>query len=273
MARWSGQRGSPPLDPRAYDYLLNLTKPGFAWEFARRNKTLRSAAFKCRRGAPAALHIGPNACLYRLRRRFRMAEAFGLHHIPDPKLTAVQTTPFWLPEILESAIGLELRRQRVLRSERFDLDRLPGAKHVLVPVTGEPELVLQSDQYAGYFALSGRWTLLPRRFFLRVELGAFDKFPVQLNSADRFFHAACGHVLDPWRERAFGPQRLRRALLAYDIRTAHGGSHLDAARAIYGTDRVEQARQHGDDSLRERARRAFAMGEKLVNGGYRRLLR
>lgn len=272
MARWSGQRGSPSLDPRAYDYLLNLTKPGFAWEFARRNETLQDAAFKCRRGAPATQRIGSNARLYRLRRRYRVAEAFGLHYIPDPKLTAVQTVPFWLPEILESAIGLELRGRRVLRSERFDLDRLPGAKHVLVPVAGAPELILRGDQYTGYFALDGRWTLLPRRFFLRVELGAFDRFPAQLASAESFFHAVCGHVLDPWRERAFGPQRLHRALLAYDIRAAHGGSHLDAARAIYGKDRVEQARQRGDNSLRERARRAFAMGKKLVDGGYRQLL-
>lgn len=272
MALWRGRRGFSSLDPHAYDYLLKLTKPGFAWEFARCNETLRRAAFICRRGAPAMRRIGRNASLHRLRRRYRMAEHFGLHHIPDPSLTADQTAPFGLPGILGSVIGLELRRRPVLRGERFDIDHLPGAKHLIVPVTGAPELILQSENYAGYFASDGQWTLLPRRFFLSVELGAFERFSTQMDSAESFFHAACGHILSPWRERAFGPRRLRRALLAYDIRTAYGGSYLDAPRIIYGRERVEQARRRGDNSLRERARRAFVMGKKLVEGGYFNLL-
>lgn len=272
MARRIGLRGSSPIDPHAYDYLLDLARPAFAWEFARRNNALRRAAFKCRPGMPPAQRMGRNARIYRLRRRFHAAETFGLHYIPDPQLNAVETMPFWLPEALGSAIGLEMAPHPVLQAEHFDIDRLPGAKHLLIPVASGPELVLQCRHYVGYFLLGGRLSLLPRRFFLRVELDAFRRFPEQLNAAEHFYRAVCGHVLGPWRERAFGPERLRRALLAYDIRTMGGGSHWDAARAIYGQDRVEQARRSGDASLRERARRAFAMGKKLVDGGYRNLL-
>lgn len=273
MAQRGGLGGSVSVDLAAYDYLLDLTKPGFAWEFARRSLTLQRAALHCRPGRPRRLRIGKNARLYRLRRRYSAAERFGLHHIPDPHLTASEVVPFWLPDMLTSSIHLHIARRLLPRAQRFDLCRLPGFKHVLIPVTGAPELVLQGDHYAGYFALDGRWRLLPRRFYLKVGLSAFDKFPAQIDAATRLFRACSGDGLAPWRERAFGPKRLQRAVLAYDIRTKYGGSHWDAARIIYGYRKVEQARKRGDSSLRERARRSFKMAHMLVHGGHRRLLR
>lgn len=272
MAQISGQCGSLVIDPAAYDYVLNLTKPGFAWEFARRGHQLQRAALHCRPGRPRRLRIGKNTQLYRLRRRYPAAERLGLHHIPDPHLSACEVTPFWLPDMLLSSLHLHLRRRRFARARRFDLRRLPGSKHILLPVTGAPELVLQGNHYAGYFSLDGRWRMLPQRFYMQVGLGAFDQFPAQIEAAMRLFHASGSQSMPTWRERAFGPKRLRRALLAYDVRSKYRGSHWDAARAIYGTRRTEQARRRGDDSLRERARRAFAMGRSLVDGGYRTLL-
>lgn len=273
MAAPNGPRDLSSFDPRAYDYLLSLAKPGFAWEFARRNEALRRAAIVSKPGTPVAVPIGDDTLLYRLRRRFREAERWGLYYLPDPRLSALEAIPFWLPEALGSAIGLRLTRRPRLHSERFDLENLPGAKRVLVPVTGLPELVLSGEHYAGYFALAGPVTLLPHRFFLTVQLGAFERFEPQLQAAEALFRAAGGPPLAPWHERAIGPKRLRRALIAWDVRTAHRGSHWDAARALYGAERIETARREGDDSLRERARRAYSVAAELVAGGYRRLLR
>ncbi|WP_417319641.1 transcriptional regulator domain-containing protein [Erythrobacter aureus] len=272
MALYRKANGSHLVDPAAYDYLLELTKPGFAWEFARRNHGLQRAALHCRPGRPRTLRIGRKTCLYRLRRRYPAAERFGLHHIPDPHLSASEVTPFWLPRMMTSAIHLRLMQRRLARTRRFDLGRLPGSKHILVPVTGPPEMVLQGDHYAGYFSLDGRWRLLPRRFFMQVGLSAFDEFPAQIDAATRLFDASADQVLSPWRERAYGPKRMRRAVLAYDIRTKYHGSHWDAARVIYGVRRTEEARKRGDDSLRERARRAFRAGHTLIHDGWRRLL-
>lgn len=260
------------VDLRNYEYLLTLAKPAFAWEFARRNPDFALEAALCRPYIPKPETVAPDTLLCKMERRCAFAERWGLYILPDPDHSSEEIPPFWLPETLESTIGLRVTERPRLNTQQFDLSLFPGRKHFLVPDVGPPELVVHGPHYAGYFQLSGKWHLLPRRFYFQVQMGAFARFDPQLAAAETLYRLIEGPPPVPWRERAFGPNRLRRALICHDIRARHGGSHWDAARAVFGAERVERARRQGDDSLRQRARRSFQIAENLIAGDYRRLL-
>jgi hypothetical protein len=62
------------------------------------------------------------------------------------------------------------------------------------------------------------------------------------------------------------------ALRAFDANRA-GANPREIAAALFGHDAVRQDWNGTSDYLRSRVRRAIAMGERLANGGYLRLLR
>jgi hypothetical protein len=64
---------------------------------------------------------------------------------------------------------------------------------------------------------------------------------------------------------------LRNALVALDGRHL-GASHRDIAEVILGRERVREAWSGRGGWLKERMRRAVAIGEELRDGGYRRAL-
>ncbi|MEM7670737.1 MAG: DUF2285 domain-containing protein [Pseudomonadota bacterium] len=261
------------FDLRNYEYLRTLSKPAYAWEFTRRNRDFIEDARYCRDFIPTPRLVAPNTLLCRMVDRCLFAEKWGLYILPQPSRSAVDIPPFWLPETLRSTTGIRLVRTRRIDNQPLDLSRFPGRKHVLIPDMGPPELVAHGPHYAGYFQISGDWKLLPRRFYLQLQIGLSTRFDAQMEAADALYLLIEGPSPAPWRERAYGPNRLRRALIAYDIRTKFGGSHWDAARAIFGGKRVDNARLRHDDSLQQRARRSFTTAQRLVDGGYRALLR
>jgi hypothetical protein len=62
------------------------------------------------------------------------------------------------------------------------------------------------------------------------------------------------------------------ALQAYDAVQA-GASHRDIAAALFGEKAVKEDWYGRSDYLRLRVQRLVRMADKLVNGGYRNLLR
>ncbi|HRX40405.1 MAG TPA: hypothetical protein P5072_13295, partial [Parvularculaceae bacterium] len=88
----------PDLNRKDYDALLELPLSGWGWEYARRFPELKKAAARARRTAPVMIERRDGVRLIRLRRRYPEAEEFGLQFFPDPEKSALETTPFWLPE-------------------------------------------------------------------------------------------------------------------------------------------------------------------------------
>ncbi|QLC24879.1 hypothetical protein HFP57_07455 [Parasphingopyxis algicola] len=260
------------FDPRRYDYLARLSKPSLAWECVRRNTRLHRDALHCRAGAPRPFRTSAGITLYRLRRSFAAAEAWGLHWIADPALSARQTIPLWRAEMLSGSCRLGVSAAPILHGQPLTARAIRAAKHLVVPAFGVPELIVESAGHDGHFLLEGLPPLLTSEFYLDIELGAFLQFKRQIESASALHAMVAASAFSPWRERAFGPQRLRRALIAYDIRREFGGSHWDVARILYGSDEVEWARRRGTTAPRDRARRALKMGERFVQREWSRLL-
>ncbi len=266
---WSGHAR---FDAHNYDYVLRLSKPDLAWEFARRNPDLRRAAGLCREALPSAIALDAKTRLYRLPERVRLAEAWGLYYLADPSFTAERVPPFWLPATIGSALGAQISQEaQNLNAEPLDWERLPGEKHILIPSWGHAQIIIRTGPYSGYLFFDDHALKIGPKFFLTIKLGGFRHFHLQLQSAASLYNAYQGKQIDSWSERAFDPVRLQRALMALDIRR-FGGSHWDVAAVLFGQQQAERDRRNGTGAFRERARRAYNQGHALMNGGYRRLL-
>ncbi|MEM9762492.1 MAG: DUF2285 domain-containing protein [Pseudomonadota bacterium] len=265
---------SSPFDPfdfdiSPYDETLRFPRRAFAWEFVRRHPVASLAYTQQNVCAPIAIALATDTLLVRLKRRFRLAEQLGLFFVPDPRQSARNVVPFWLPRSNPPAL---VTIERSCRQQRqVGLRDLPGRKQILIPPFGPPHIACSTPVYVGAFSLASDWRTLLEDAQLTVQLAAFDNFDAQLSAARDLFHAYRGDVRSNWSDRSADPKRLRGALIAWDVRAA-GGSHWDVAAILFGQDKVTDARRSGDDSLRERARRAYAMAVNYVHGKYRELV-
>lgn len=259
------------FDVGRYAYLSELQKASFAWEWVRRHPATRTAALRQRASPPIEIAVAHATTVHRLRRRFTDAEQLGLVWIPDPEIDARGATPFWLPQLSSRTPKLEFEARHGSALDDRHLADLPGEKHILIRPSRKPVLLVMSGGYIGAFEVVGGWRAAFQRSRLTLRIVAFEETRQQLSMAQTFWNAVEGSSSALWSERSYDPTRLQRALVAWDVR-AFGGSHLDVAAILYGAKIVEDARSRGDGSLRERARRAFAMASYFINGGYRELL-
>ena len=255
------------FDVSPYDDTVQLPRQAFAWEFARRHPFAPVAYIQQNACAPLAMEVAADTLIVRLKRRFRLAEQLGLFFMPNPRQSARNVVPFWLPRSNLPLLATADRR----RAPHACLLDLPGRKQILIPPFGPPHLTCSTQAYVGAFSLAGDWRALLGDAQLTVQLTAFDDFSAQLSAARDLFEAYCSDVPGSWGDRSADPKRLRRALIAWDVRVA-GGSHWDVAAILFGQDKVTDARRSGDDSLRERARRAYAAAVDYVYGAYRNLI-
>lgn len=263
---------SRSVDPREfdvspYDDTLQRPRQAFAWEFARRHPFAPVAYIQQNACVPMAMEVAADTLIVRLRRRFRLAEELGLFFMPNPRQSARNVVPFWLRRSNLPLLATAAER----RAPHACLLDLPGRKQILIPPFGPPHLTCSTQAYVGAFSIAGDWRALLEDVQLTVQLTAFDDFSAQLKAASDLFDAYRGDIPNSWSDRSSDPKRLRRALIAWDVR-ATGGSHWDVAAILYGEEIVADARRSGNDSLRERARRAYAAAVDYVYGAYRNLI-
>lgn len=263
---------SSPFDPldfdiSPYDETLRFPRRAFAWEFVRRHP-LAQVAYSCQNICPPiTIAFAADMILVRLRRRFQLAEELGLFFLPNPRQSARNVVPFWLPRYMLPQLAA-LRHRRAAQMRLVDL---PGRKQILVPPFGPAHMTCSTAVYVGAFSLARDWRPLLEDAQVAVQLAAFENFDAQLWAARDLFDAYSGDVRRRWGDRSADPERLRRALIAWDVRAA-GGSHWDVAAILFGHDKVADARRSGNDPLRERARRAYAAATDFVHGKYRELI-
>ncbi|MEM0985109.1 MAG: DUF2285 domain-containing protein [Pseudomonadota bacterium] len=256
----------------AYDRLLGLPYPGWGWEYKRRDIALIDAARKSRRRNVSVHLRRDGSYLIRMRHRDVQAEQFGLHFIPDPNLSAFETTPFWLPEVMTG--GLDAAAEVIELSPNLDpLNWLsiPGEKHFLIAPGPRTKLVIAAPGYAAQLAIAENALPVPQSIYLSLRLGKGDLVGANLAHVEAFARHCHGQNVPFPKLRGLSPEALRDGIIALDRKLA-GLSQRRIAEVIYGADVVSDDWDYGPGSYRLRVRRLIRKGLHLMKTGYRDLL-
>lgn len=256
-----------------YDRLLALPYTGWAWEFKRRDPALRRDARAIRSAPPVILRRNDGSTLIRLARRSFTAEDYGLHFLPDPEKSALDVTPFWLPDVmtanLEAAaqIGDALSR----RDEPVRWQDIPGDKTLLIMPQRRPKLVVRTWGYAAQLSLNADSTPIPLAIYISLNLGARQLLRENLRHFEEFASHCCGAKLNCRPRRGFASHTLRDALIALDG-SLEGASQREIATRIFGEKHVSEDWGEGILSLKSRTRRLIRKGRALMESEYLKLL-
>lgn len=256
-----------------FDRLLGLPYSGWSWEFKRRDESFRQAAFRARPQQPIILMRPDGSKLIRLRQRSPEAEAFGLQYFPDPDLSALETSVFWIPEFLSRSLDavVELDGSARLRSTPLRWDRIPGDKQFLIGPGRRPKLLIVSRAYTAQLAIEERALPVPQALYISIKLGA-DHLRAERFKPIGDFARFCGGVsVADQPLRGYSPETLRDALIALDGHLA-GASQRRIAETIFGTDLVRQDWESGVKAYKSRTRRLIQKGVDLMTASYRNLL-
>lgn len=239
-------------DAEAYAPLLDVGRPGFAWEWLRRDPRYREAAAGAKRSEATG------------------AALWGLHAFERPDRDAIEARPVWrrevLPSVLEASAvdeGAADERLEICRLGRFaTVVRGPdGAEHLLLSDgrRGVRLDILSGTVGAGpvllRYRLAGMSGVQPPLLALRQL--------VALWSAGRF-----SRILHPRERKA---ARWILLLRAHDG-LATGASQRDIAAALLGREAAERRWRIDASSLRSQAQR-LVRGARRMAAGYRTLLR
>lgn len=260
-------------DKRFYDRLTTLPLAAWAWEYARRFPQLKSAAYRARRYEPHRVRRRDGGDVIRLRRRCLEAERFGLQFFPDPELSAFETTPFWLPEVSSSSLDAALELEPLARraGERLRIDHLPGDRHFLIGPGRRPKLVVSEKTYAAQLAIEEDALPAPRALYFSLKLTAGALATKNLEPLEEFA-AFCARRPVPLRAiRGHSPDKLRDAMIALDGELANAKRQC-IATVLFGEERTRVDWNNGDETLKKKTKRLVEKGEKLMRGGYRKLL-
>jgi T6SS, Transcription factor, DNA binding domain len=260
-------------DHSGYDRLLALPLPGWGWEYARRFPKLKSAAFAARRYAPVRVGRRDGTELVRLRRRCLEAETFGLQFFPDTSLSALETMPFWIPEVcsssLDAAVELEARARR--GGSPLRVDDIPGERHFLIGPGRRPKLIVASKGYAAQLAIEENALPVPQAVFLSLKLGAGQLVGKNLGPVEEFAQFCAGSTVKCRAVRGLSPGKLRDTIIALDGELA-GVKRRRIAEVVFNEKIVRAEWDNGDDIYKKRTKRLVKKGLELMEYGYRNLL-
>jgi hypothetical protein len=251
-----------------YAYTRELDCTGWAWEFLRRNEDYKRDYRMNRAGHPIAVKHVSGAILYRLRRRFLLAETWGLEMFADPNKSAHNTDVFWRPDLLTHQANCTSKPQFTSDQEQLSLRSFKAKRAVLVGFDHEEVVFQGCAKSATLDVLNG--TFLFGEHCLTFQLEG-------INSATRhhqtmqilkFFMTDQAYQI---RETPRPNPKYLDYLIALDGRLA-GRSYRDIALVLYGADAVGASWRDDTRGLKSKVRRAVDRGLALMNGGYRDLL-
>jgi hypothetical protein len=191
----------------------------------------------------------------------------------DPRLTAKEGHPVWLPETGAAVLHFDAAWLDDAAADRPGLlvPALPNVDHILLDTVGRQHVVLRTGSTSLQLTIHGEECMIsPTTLALHLrsrhdirtvkdaltELEAALSVPEGLASAPPLWTAETA--------------RLRDALIALDCSRA-GLTLRETAVVIYGRQRVD--RDWPGKGLRDRMRRCRQRGHALCNNGYRDLLR
>ncbi len=259
-------RSSP--DPAAYAYLHQASLAALAWEFLRRSKAYQRDWRCFRTLGPPQFRLSDGAILCRPRRRYPLAEAWGLGHFVDPALDARKACLFWLPTLYRRSLTAIASRSG--QSAPFDFARWHGLRGLCIGLDGAVELACELGHYDFGLRIEG----LNRpagRFDLVFQLKAFDHCRDKAAVIGMLERLVEGSTRLP-RSATPPGVKLAAIVVALDGRTS-GLSYRQIATLLFGEARVVDDWNGPSRFLKDRIRRIVRRGAALVGGGYRELLR
>ncbi len=244
-------------DPASYQWMHNLPKLGWAWEFLRRDPQYRAEYCASRKSAERSGPVVPTP------------EPWCLLRFADPDMDCRKADIFWRKEACPSVLPLS---SAPLASEE-SWTGLPLDK-----MRCRVSMIEQGDIHHVLFAEEGRSLQLEvqgpltRAVLLTPALLRRQAAPDRLIAMRRLNDVVTHGVLRP---QLFPPERrgtrLVKVILALDGWLS-GAHHREIAIKLFGAKRVANDWSNGGEHLRDQVRRAINTGRELMEGGYRKLL-
>lgn len=251
-----------------YAYTTALDRPGWAWEFLRRNERFKRDVLRLRADSPIPIRHVSGAIYLRASRRFLRAESWGLLAFPDPRKTALDADVFWVPEQLTHHVKAHSDDPDTAEIETFSLTDFDCHRSILSLDSIEHVIVRHGPEsarlsVAGLSILHGK-----RKLTYQIEgLAQIGKAFATLQTLSRL------QTKSPSQRSSDHTQRPKwhDYLVALDG-NLEGRSYRDIAEVLHGSEQVKSVWTSETRYLKERMRRAVENGVALMNGEYRTLL-
>lgn len=191
----------------------------------------------------------------------------------DPRLTAAQAHPVWLPQTATDPLCLTAHpiHQQSGSPAGVFIPALPNVEHVLIDTLGRQHVILRAGAVYLQLTIDGSGAVVApvALSVLVAQRHAIGAAAERLGKLDGLVSASPDVPIASARWTA-ETKRFRDALIAHDGHRA-GATLRETATVIYGRLRIE--RDWPGKGLRHRLRRDLQRGIALCNGGYRQLLR
>lgn len=245
-------------DPASHQWMHNLPKLGWAWEFLRRDPNYRAEFSASRQSTePGSAPTTPSS------------EAWSLLRFADPDQDCRQADVFWRMDACPSVLPLS---SAPLASD----ESLPGLP--LDKMRCRVSMIEEGDIHHVLFTEEGRSLQLEvrgpltRAMLLTPALFRRQAAPDRLIAMRRLNDVVTHGVLRP---QLYPPERrgarLVKVILALDGWLS-GAHHREIAIRLFGAKRVATEWSNSGDHLRDQVRRAINTGRELMESGYRKLL-
>ena len=179
---------------------------------------------------------------------------------------------FWRADWNPSVLTVETLPVRRGDGDAFDIRHFESLATVLRRPGGHEHLLLSDGAHHLQIDVTAG-SLLDGPVYFRYELSGFKHIEVKTLTLRRLMLL---YRLGRFPRGLYPPERRARrwvmALRAYDAVQA-GATHREIAAALFGESVVKEDWCGRSDYLRLRVQRLLRMADKLVNGGYRDLLR
>lgn len=263
----SGTAWARRLDDYAYTRMLD--RPGWAWEYLRRNPSYRGG-FDENAGFDHHEDLVVNGVqCFHLEKRSFAAKAWGLVAFECPDRTAETANVFWHPDVSRRIVPCDCAPIDGWTGAAFDLLKLSGRRQLLITENAE-YLVVQRNCKSARLVAHGRSLLTgPVKATFHIEgLERAGRVAETLRTLASFMNEQQSKALELGQSES----QLHDYLIALDGHL-EGRTYRDIAEVLYGADRVNEVWTNETRHLKDKVRRAVASGIELMNGGYRKLLR
>lgn len=156
----------------------------------------------------------------------------------------------------------------------FRVDRLPANAHLCIDAVGGQHFIFKTDtKRIGLHVNGAMATLGPVRLtFSTVGMSGVSKAIDEFTLLTEILFPDPGKAAPKAKSRPVIRIELRDALIALDGKCA-GATRREIARVIYGDAAVAAQWSDPSETMKDRVKRSIKRGERLMNGGYRALLR
>ncbi len=264
-------------NPDAYAYTRMLSTSGWAWEFLRRNSQFRREALKHRRRDRPERRNTIIPCpqddgtmwLIGLQ-RVNVAERWGLELFPDPDKNGLETTPFWLPDVIGGDIEALMEPPARIGCDLFSISSVPKRKTVLIRLGERVRMTVDGSGFNETIGCAAPSAPPSGEILVALTVGGERKFRTHVDRLGAFLDYCQASAPGAPRMAENASRRLREILIALDGRRS-GRSYREIACAFYEPDQVK------DDwatnaAMKQRIRRLVLRGDSLMRSCYRRLV-